>query len=269
MKPVLRWIVIIGVLAGLLLTYQISRSMTSAKGFEANYTTLLAGVAVIGGTLLSVTIYQLGVLIKRVSAREFGSRLALKITIALGLMALVPGVLLYLVSSRFIESSVDTFYNERIEQALESGIKLGQAAIQVSGGDLASRATAAAQQIADWRAANQFNLDRLEQLRKTASVDTLVLTNATGFPTSTHGDVQLGGRAINTDDTLQLALISPQISNEQLNEKTIVVRAVVAIPIVVTAPPKPSNCRDNGPARDQTLARLPRCCPPSIRNPWS
>ena len=44
-------------------------------------------------------------------------------------MAVLPGVLIYAVSVQFVTKSIDTWFDVRVEKALESGLDLGRGAL--------------------------------------------------------------------------------------------------------------------------------------------
>ncbi len=232
MKRIMRWVVIASVIAGVILTYLISQATSGAEGFAAkftaNYTYLLAGVGLIAASLLTVIIYQLALLLRRVRASEFGSRLALKLTIALGLMALVPGVLLYAVSYQFIERSVDNFFDVRIEQALDSGLKLGIEAVTASGKSLAGRLEMMSKAFASERARSLDNTPTLESLRNNLRCDALAYFDANGQWVEEAGEPNLIGREALSPSIRSAANLEPQISNDQQSERAIVVRAILA-----------------------------------------
>lgn len=63
-------------------------------------------------------------LVKRWKERAFGSRMTGKLVLAISLIALLPCLLIYLVSSQFIGRSIDSWFDVRVEHALDSGVSL-------------------------------------------------------------------------------------------------------------------------------------------------
>lgn len=63
-------------------------------------------------------------LVKRWKERAFGSRMTGKLVLAISLIALLPCLLIYLVSSQFIGRSIDSWFDVRVEHALDSGVAL-------------------------------------------------------------------------------------------------------------------------------------------------
>ena len=60
---------------------------------------------------------------------QFGSQMTLRLTIQITLIAVLPCLLLYAVSSRFIGRSIDSWFNVRVEHALDSGVNLSRTAL--------------------------------------------------------------------------------------------------------------------------------------------
>ncbi|MCQ9912824.1 hypothetical protein L6B38_14285, partial [Staphylococcus aureus] len=58
--------------------------------------------------------------------RKFGTRLRVRLTLMFTAMALIPAVILYLVSIFFVVRSIETWFDIRVERALESGVALAR-----------------------------------------------------------------------------------------------------------------------------------------------
>ncbi len=63
-------------------------------------------------------------LVKRWRERAFGSRMTGKLVFVISLIALLPCLLIYLISSQFIGRSIDSWFDVRVEHALDSGVAL-------------------------------------------------------------------------------------------------------------------------------------------------
>jgi hypothetical protein len=57
----------------------------------------------------------------------FGSRLKSRLLLMLSLMAVLPGALVYGVSMQFAVKSIDSWFDVRVDAALEGGLNLGAA----------------------------------------------------------------------------------------------------------------------------------------------
>ena len=69
--------------------------------------------------------YQLWRLRRNLKAGVFGSRLAARLVLLFSLVAVVPGALLYGVSVQFLGKSIESWFDVRVDRALEGGLNLG------------------------------------------------------------------------------------------------------------------------------------------------
>ena len=59
----------------------------------------------------------------------FGSRLALRLVLLFSLVAILPGALVYAVSVQFLGRSIESWFDVRVDRALDGGINLGRSAL--------------------------------------------------------------------------------------------------------------------------------------------
>ena len=120
------------VAAGVALIFLLSRATANTTLFERYYPWLLSlGGAVAVGLLILVG-YQIRVLRKKLKERVFGSKLTLRLMVVFALMATIPGGLVYVISLQFFERSIESWFNVRVDKALEGGLSLGRSAIDAS-----------------------------------------------------------------------------------------------------------------------------------------
>ena len=62
-------------------------------------------------------------------------------------MGLVPGVLIYTVSYQFVSRSIESWFDVKVETALDAGLTLGKGTLQTMRSDLASRTRLAAERL--------------------------------------------------------------------------------------------------------------------------
>ena len=77
-------------------------------------------------TLAALVGYQIRKLWLERKAAQFGSQLKLRLVAMFAMMAIVPGVLIYAVSLQFAIKSIDSWFDVRVDNALESAIALGR-----------------------------------------------------------------------------------------------------------------------------------------------
>ena len=146
--------------------------------FAQQYPLLLALNAVLAALLAGVVSYQLLVMARRYRARVFGTRLTLRLFLRFAALAVVPGLIVYTVSVQFITRSIESWFDVKVDAALEGGINLGQQAIDQMLVELQTKARAMALELADMRGTEV--VPRLERLRLQAGVKEALVVGANG-----------------------------------------------------------------------------------------
>jgi PAS domain S-box-containing protein len=164
-------------LSGVLLFLLASASSNTAF-FERNYPVLLAVNGVIAGLLFVLVLVLLRRLIKRLRARRFGSRMMMRFSIAFALMGVLPGVLIYIVSTQFLSRSIESWFDVRVDRALESGLTLGRAVLDNLKDDVSAKARAWALELSDVPESAQ--LSQLNRLREQGGIQEALLVSANG-----------------------------------------------------------------------------------------
>ena len=104
-----------------------------ASGDSAVFSDSLPTLFVIGGVLgvamLLLLGWRLWWLQKRIRRGVFGAKLTLKLLAMFGVVALLPGLVVYGASVFFLNRSIETWFDVRVDNALASGVNLGQAAL--------------------------------------------------------------------------------------------------------------------------------------------
>jgi nitrogen fixation/metabolism regulation signal transduction histidine kinase len=133
---------------GILLFLLASASANTAL-FASHYPWLLGLNAIVALSLLALIAWQLQALWREHRAQVFGSRLKLRLMLMFGLMAVLPGVLIYAVSVQFVTKSIETWFDVRVEKALEAGLNLGRSALDSLLEDLAIKGQAMAMELGE------------------------------------------------------------------------------------------------------------------------
>src|SRR6185437_14354598 len=80
---------------------------------------------------------------------KFGSRLLIKLAAIFALVGVVPGVLVYVVSYQFVARSIESWFDVKVEGALDAGLNLGRATLDSLSDDLVSKTRTASLQLVD------------------------------------------------------------------------------------------------------------------------
>jgi nitrogen fixation/metabolism regulation signal transduction histidine kinase len=183
-----------GLLAALALSGVLLFLLAAASGntqtFAQYYPLLLAINGAIAAALAVLVIASVVRLVRRWRQGRFGARLTARLAVAFALIGLAPGVLIYVVSVQFLSRSIESWFDVRVDRALESGLTLARAALEAQLADLTSKAQVMALELAEVSAAGQ--LAALDRARDRAGVQEAALISAagqlvgaSGYPTGT------------------------------------------------------------------------------------
>ena len=115
-------------------------------------------------------------------AKEFGSRMTSRLAITIAGIAVVPCLLIYLVSAQFIGRSIDSWFDARIEHALEEGVTLSSNIIESERKRLLFITRRAALYLANLPQ-EQWD-ESIEKLREDFEADAALIFNAQGVITN-------------------------------------------------------------------------------------
>src|SRR3954465_7396352 len=146
--------------------------------FAQQYPLLLALNAALAVLLAALVIYQLVALARRYRARVFGARLTWRLFLRFAALAVLPGLIVYAVSVQFITRSIESWFDVKVDAALEGGINLGQQAIDQMLVELQTKARAMALDLAEARGSQL--VPQLERLRVQAGAQEALVLAANG-----------------------------------------------------------------------------------------
>jgi nitrogen fixation/metabolism regulation signal transduction histidine kinase len=164
-------------LAGVLL-FLLATASANVALFARHYPLLLGLNAALAAALAALVAWQLAALWRKVRARVFGSRLTMRFLLLFALMAVAPGALVYTVSVQFLTRSIESWFDVKVDAALEGGINLGQSAIDQLLGELQMKARAMALELSERNPA-QLPV-ALNRVREQAGVQEAVIVSASG-----------------------------------------------------------------------------------------
>ncbi|MGH8688720.1 MAG: ATP-binding protein [Burkholderiales bacterium] len=183
----MRVLLIVGAaLAGVLLFLLATASAADATLFARHYPLLLGLNAALAAALAALVAYQVAGIVRRVRAKAFGSRLTLRFLALFALMAVAPGALVYTVSVQFLTKSIESWFDVKVDAALEGGINLGQSVVDRMMAEMQSKARAMALELADRNSPQQVAM--LNRLREQAGVQEAVLLGPGGVLLASAND---------------------------------------------------------------------------------
>ena len=189
-----RWAWIISTVAalgaGLVLAFLLSIATNNPALYERHYVWLFwvnVGLA----SLLVTVIVVAGVrLLWRVSRGRFGSRLLLKLAAIFALVGVIPGVLIYTVSYQFVSRSIESWFDLKVEGALDAGLNLGRGTIDSIVAELGTKTRLAAERLGE--ASSSAEPLRLERLREQLSAQEVGVVGSSGQSLFTTGSTTSG-----------------------------------------------------------------------------
>ncbi len=140
----------LGVMAalGLVLLFMLAQATGNRELYERYYPILFVlnvAVAVLLALVILWAVLRMGVRLKQ---RKFGSRLLVKLAAIFALVGLLPGLMIYVVSYQFVSRSIESWFDVRVESALDSGLQLARVTLERVETEVGNRARSAADQIA-------------------------------------------------------------------------------------------------------------------------
>jgi two-component system, NtrC family, nitrogen regulation sensor histidine kinase NtrY len=174
----LKLVLIVGGAVAALGLFLLATASGDTALFARHYPLLLTLNAALAALLAGLVAYQLVVLARRYRARVFGIRLTLRLLGRFAVLAVVPGLIVYAVSVQFLTRSIESWFDVKVDAALEGGINLGQQAIDQMMLELQAKARAIAPELAE-RSPAQLAA-QLERLRAQVGVDEVVVVSANG-----------------------------------------------------------------------------------------
>jgi len=122
----LRWLLLIGAGLGIISLFLLATATANTAFFAGSYDLLLVLNGGMVALLMLLVGYQLFRLRRRLKRGAFGSRLALRLVLLFALVGVLPGALVYAVSVQFLGKSIESWFDVRVDRALEGGLNLGR-----------------------------------------------------------------------------------------------------------------------------------------------
>jgi len=125
----MRSLIAAALIMGIVLLSLLFYASGDSSAFSDSLPSLFIGGGVLGTALLVLLGWRMWWLQKRIRRGVFGAKLTLKLLLMFGVVALLPGLVVYGASVFFLNRSIETWFDVRVDNALASGVNLGQAAL--------------------------------------------------------------------------------------------------------------------------------------------
>ncbi len=185
-----RWLMVIGaavILAlSLVLLFLLTQATDNRQLYERNYAQLYILNVVVASVLSLVIVWMVVRLLLRLRQGKFGSRLLLKIAATFALVGFLPGLLIYGVSYQFVSRSIESWFDVKVEGALDAGLSLGRATLDTLANDMVEKTRSASMQIQDAPDASVGLA--LERIREQVGAQDVILWSTSGQALASVGE---------------------------------------------------------------------------------
>jgi nitrogen fixation/metabolism regulation signal transduction histidine kinase len=240
LKPLLsraavRYVLILCVGLGAVALFLLATASVNMALFAEQYPLLLSLNGAVALMLVALILYQLLTLRRKLNAGVFGSKLTLRLVILFALMAVVPGALIYGMSVSFLARSIDSWFEVRVDKALEGGINLGRGALDGMVRDLAARADTMAATLSTRPPAEHLSV--LNTLRESAGVQEATIYSESGrmLAFSANERVGLMPEPPGAPAVKQMHANRSYGAVESIPDKGLYLRALVPVPVASLA----------------------------------
>lgn len=104
--------------------FGLAATASDSRHFERWYPALLIVNRVIVVLLFAIVVAMAARLWQRFRSHEYGAHMTSRLALLMTLLAFVPCFTIYLVSNAFISRSIDSWFDVRVEKALDSGVTI-------------------------------------------------------------------------------------------------------------------------------------------------
>jgi len=209
----LRYALIVGGAVVGILLFLLASASDNSSSFEQNYPWLLILNAIVAAALLGLVLLLLVRLYRRYRRGKFGSKLMARLVLLFAITGILPGAVIYTVSVQFVSRSIESWFDVRVESALDAGLNLGRTALDTSLNELQVKARNMALDLSDLSEAGQIT--QLSRLRdQNLMQDATILTDS--------------GKVIASAGS-QLGVIMPNLPSANMLRQARVTRAYAAI----------------------------------------
>jgi len=228
----LRWLLVVCVVVAAIALFLLATAAANTRLFVQHYQTLLVANGVLAAALAGLTVFQLVRLVRRLRARQLGSRLTLRLLGMFAILAVLPGAIVYSVSVQFLQRSIESWFDVSIERALDSGLNLGRSALDGMLKELTDKASTMAGNLATRTASEQPAA--LHDLREQVGVQEAALFSSRGrlLTVSAAGPVSSQPETLPATTLRQVRLQQAVSAVEAVPERGLYLRTMVPVNVL-------------------------------------
>ena len=209
-----------------------SKSLQNSELFDRFYLGLLLFNALGLISLSILIILNLKRLIRQLKNRVIGARMTIRIVVLFSLLSVTPVLIVYYFSLDFLHRGIDSWFDLRIEQALDDSLELSRLALDVRMRELLNTTEKIAEELSD---TNDVELpSHIDQIRDRINADELTLLTRKGVIVVSSSEDTKSLVPDTPEETILLQLIqnNSYIGIDLIENKGLVIRAVVNVPMI-------------------------------------
>ncbi len=214
-------------LASLLMMSQV---LQNSQLFDRYYSALLIFNALGLISLIGLILINLKRLIQQLKNHVIGSRMTLRMVMIFSLLSVTPVVIVYSFSLDFLHRGIDSWFDLRVEQALDDSLELSRLALDVRMRELLNTTEKVAEELSKTTDAElPFDIDQIRE-RINANELTL-LTRTGGIIASSSNDIKnLVPETPGDTILLQLTQSKSYIGLDVIKDTNLLIRAAANLP---------------------------------------
>lgn len=207
-----------------------SQTLQNPELFDRYYSSLLIFNALGLITLVGLILINLKRLIRQLKNHVIGSRMTVRMVMIFSLLSVTPVLIVYSFSLDFLHRGIDSWFDLRVEQALDDSLELSRLALDVRMRELLNTTEKVAEELSETTDAElPFDIDHIRE-RINANELTL-LTKKGGIIASSSTDIKsLVPDAPGETILLQLSQSNSYIGLDVIKDTELLIRAAVNLP---------------------------------------
>ena len=187
MTRTVRYLILVAAAVISILLFLLASASENTWLFDEYYPWIVGTNISVAITLFSLVCFLLWRLYGRYRRGLFGSRLMSKLVLVFALIGILPGSVIYLVSVQFVSRSIESWFNVKVESALESGLNLGRSALDSSLQDLKVKSRTLASELSEMSDAAIMN--QLPKLLENSSLSEALVVTSNGNLIASSGNL--------------------------------------------------------------------------------
>ena len=170
----MKYLLTIFSVSGLALLAILIKAISNTEMLSSEAFRLLLNINFLFALSLGILIiFQVYKLIRDIKREVTGSKLTLRLVISYSIMMLIPVMIIYLVSVNFLTRSIESWFNVKVEAALEGGLNIGQKTLDIMMKDIELKTKSIAYSIRNEKVKNFNNV--VSDLREKFDIDETLL----------------------------------------------------------------------------------------------